>query len=95
METDIKQLLTEQEGRIKGHIDVLVEDFNAKVELISEQHTSMMNKIESLDTKVESLNMQMIETNIRLGHIEDQLRRKVDYEEFEKLEKRVALLEAR
>ncbi|GEM_PF-4944569 len=41
------------------------------------------------------MNVKMTEINIRLGHVEDGLRRKIDYEDFEKLEKRVALLEAR
>lgn len=92
--TDIetKKLLEEQRKIFsedtKGFIGVLVENFDSKIELIAEQHNSMMNKIETL-------NVQMVETNVRLGHIEDGLRRKVDYEDFEKLEKRVALLEAR
>lgn len=92
MDNDIKQLLEEQRKAfgedMRGYVGVLLEDVNAKVSLIAEQHTSIMSKIEAV-------NKQMVETNVRLGHIEDNLRRKVDYEEFEKLEKRVALLEAR
>jgi hypothetical protein len=95
---EIKKLLDEQRKTLsedmKGYMGTFVESVNSKIELIAEQHLSMANKIDSLDSKVESLNIQMIEVNIRLGHIEDQLRRKVDYEDFEKLEKRVALLEA-
>ena len=98
MSVEIKQLLEEQRKAlsedVKGYIGTLMEDVNSKIGLIAEQHTSTASKIDTLDAKVETINTQMIETNIRLGHIEDNLRRKVDYEDFEKLEKRVAVLEA-
>ena len=105
METDIKQLLEEQQAKtekrigefkdeIKSYIGVLVEDFDAKVGLISEQHGSIMKVLENHTRQIDEMKEHMVETNIRLGHIEDQLRKKVNYEDFEKLEKRVALLEA-
>ena len=106
METDTKKLLEDQENRIgariqtfteeiKGYIGVLVEDFDKKIELIAEQHKSIMEVLREHTRQIEEIKTQIMEMNIRLGHIEDQLRRKVDYEDFEKLEKRVALLETR
>jgi hypothetical protein len=45
--------------------------------------------------QIQEVKEQIVEINIRLRHVEDNLRRKIDYEEFKKLEKRVALLETR
>src|SRR3989344_2590991 len=113
METDIKQLLEEQRKNfaedVKGYIGVLVEDFDKKIELIAEQHKSIMEvlkehtrqineikeQIMQMNIQINTINKQLIEVNVRLGHVEDNLRRKIDFEDFEKLEKRVALLEAR
>lgn len=117
---DIKKLLDAQaeriEGKIKTHIGVLVEDFDAKVELIAEQHSSIMRVLEmhtkqvkaieesliKLDIRLGRLEDDAAETNRRLGRIEDRLTRVentlkgvVDYEEFQGLVKRVALLESR
>ena len=106
METDIKQLLEEQRKifseDMRGYIGVLVEDFDSKIELIAEQHKSIMEvlrehtrQITEIKEQIMQMNVKISEINIRLGHVEDNLRRKIDYEDFEKLEKRVALLEAR
>lgn len=113
MGADIKQILEEQRKTfaedVKGYIGVLVEDFDKKIELIAEQHKSIMevlkehtrqigemkDQIIQMNVRISAMDKQLTETNIRLGHIEDQLQRKINYEDFEKLEKRVALLEAR
>lgn len=106
METDVKQLLEEQRKTfaedVKGYIGVLVEDFDSKIKLISEQYKSVMEvlkehirQIEEMKTQIMEINVRLTEMNIRLGHVEDNLRRKIDFEDFERLEKRVALLEAR
>src|SRR3989338_7059122 len=106
METDIKQLLEEQRKNfaedVKGYIGVLVENFKKKIELIAEQHKSIMEvlkehtrQINEIKEQIMQMNVKMTEINVRLGHVEDSLHRKIDYEDFEKLEKRVALLEAR
>jgi len=80
---------------MKGYIGTLVEDFDKKIELIAEQHRSIMEVLKEHTRQINEMRDQIVQMNIRLGHIEDQLRRKIDYEDFEKLEKRVALLEAR
>ena len=106
VDVDIKKLLEEQQiktekrigefkDEIKGYIGVLVEDFDKKIELIAEQHKSIMEVLREHTRQIEDMKTQIMEMNIRLGHIEEQLRRKIDYEDFEKLEKRVALLEAK
>lgn len=104
--TDIKKLLEEQSEKIekrvdgfkeeiKGYIGVLIEDFDKKIELIAEQHKSIMEVLREHTRQIGEIKVQIMQMNIRLGHIEDQFRRKIDYEDFEKLEKRVALLETR
>lgn len=102
---DVKKLLEEQRKifseDMKGHIGVLVEDFDSKIKLIAEQHKSIMEvlrehtrQISEIKEQIMQMNAKMSEINVQLGHVEDNLRRKIDYEDFEKLEKRVALLEA-
>lgn len=103
MEQDIKKLLKEQSEEIKKelgeefrrHVGILVEDFNDKVKLVSEQHISIMKVLENHTREIEKMKDELIGVNIRLDRIDDKLTRKVDYEEFQKLEKRVAVLELR
>lgn len=79
----------------KLHVNALVEDFDDKVKLIAEQHLSIMRVLEDHTQRLGAIEEKLISVDIRLGRIEDQLKRKVDYEEFEGLLKRVALLESR
>ena len=99
METDIKKLLDEQKKEIihevtqqvtrdvtkevtnavVQQVGVLLEGVNDNIKLIAEQHTSTQERLDSID--------------VRLTHIEDELTQKVDYNEFDKLEKRVGILE--
>lgn len=96
---EIQQLLNKQtvdiEKKFKEHVDVLVEDFDDKVKLIAEQHLSIMRVLEDHTRRLKAIEEELIDVNIRLGRVEDQLKRKVDYEEFQGLLKRVTLLETR
>ena len=92
---ELKKLLNKQSEEIKRHIGVLSEDFDAKIQLVAEQYGSIMEVLEKSTRDIEAIKENIITTNIRLSHIEDQLRRKVDYEDFERLEKRLSVLEAR
>ena len=83
------------EQRVKTHIGVLVENFDDKVKLIAEQHLSIMRVLENHTRQLKAIAEKLIDVDIRLGRVEDQLKRKVDYEEFQGLLKRVALLESR
>jgi len=71
--------------------DVLLEDIYSSVKVIGEQVSDLMH----LKPMVESLvdDMQIVKSDIDL--IKGNLKRKVDLEDFEQLEKRVSRLESR
>lgn len=79
----------------KLHVNALVEDFDEKIKLIAEQHLSIMRVLEDHTRRLKAIEEKLIDVDIRLGRVEDQLKRKVDYEEFKSLLKRVTLLESR
>lgn len=102
MAEEIKEILKEYNKDIKRHIDVLKEDFDDKVALIGEQYDSIIKKLESHDEKLESHDEKFasIEKNIEIIKVDIQFiksgfKKKVDLEEFEVLEKRVAILESK
>lgn len=100
---EIKQILEEQNKKFrkeinedfKLHVHVLVEDFDSKIKFISEQHLSIMRVLENHTARFKVIEQKLMKIDIRLDRIEDQLKRKVNYEEFRSLLKRVALLESR
>jgi peptidoglycan hydrolase CwlO-like protein len=106
---DIKTLLKQQEERIKRHIDVLKEDFDSKVALIVEQYDSIIQRLDSHSEMIASMkedieimkgdmeimkkDIEVIKVNVTF--IKNSLKKKVDVEEFEALERRVSILEAK
>jgi peptidoglycan hydrolase CwlO-like protein len=102
-------LLKEYTKEVKNHIGVMREDFDAKVKIIGEQYTSLNNNVGSLGSKFDSLdekfdkldnkvdrNTEMLgQVMVDVNQIKHDLKRKVDYDEFARLEKRVRLLEVR
>jgi septal ring factor EnvC (AmiA/AmiB activator) len=104
---DIKSLLKEQEKRIeerieekiKRHIDVLKEDFDSKVALIAEQYDSIRETLDSHSEMIASIkeDIDIMKGDIEvmkgdITFIKNSLKKKVDVEEFEALERRVAIL---
>jgi polyhydroxyalkanoate synthesis regulator phasin len=96
---DIKTLLKEQEERIeeriKRHIDVLKEDFDSKVALIAEQYDSITQILDSHSKMIASIKEDIEIMKVDIAFIKNSLKKKVDVEEFEALERRVAILEAK
>lgn len=92
---ELQKLLDKQTIDIEKHIGVLVEDFDSKIKLIAEQHLSIMRVLENHTRRLKAIEEKLIDVDIKLGRVEDQLKRKVDYEEFQGLLKRVTLLESR
>lgn len=101
-EVKLKDILKVQREEYQGFLDVLKEDFNSKVNLIAEQYDSIR---ETLDKHGETLNShtEMIVSmkedieimKVDIAFIKNSLKKKVDAEEFEVLERRVAILEAK
>ena len=85
-EKDFKKLLKEQTEEIKRHEKVLLEEFQTQLKVVSEVQLEHSRKLDAL--------LEMIANNTEnLELIKSMLRRKVDIDEFEALEKRVMLLE--
>lgn len=92
---DIKTLLKEYNEDIKRHVDVLKEDFDSKVQLITEQYDSIIKRLDSHDEKLVSMEKNIEIIKVDIAFIKNGLKRKVDLEEFEALERRVVILEAK
>ena len=100
---DIKTLLKEHREElrkdisedIKRHIDVLGEDFDGKVSLIAEQYNSIKERLDSHSEMIASIKEDIEIMKVDVEFIKNSLKKKVDVEEFEALEKRVIILEAK
>jgi hypothetical protein len=102
---DIK--LKEQREEYQRYIGVVSEDFHKQIKIIAEQHGSIIKRLDThtemmgeLTVKLERLRLEIekIKKDIEIikldiQFIKHELKRKVDRDEFEALEKRVALLE--
>lgn len=98
----IKTILKEYNKDIKRHIGVLNENFNGKIKIIAEQYGDIKNTLGShtiiLDSHTDMIasmkeDIEIIKTDIEF--IKSGLKKKVDYEEFSALEKRLVLLESK
>src|SRR6266511_2140771 len=96
-ESKLKDILNEQRDGFQRHVDtqivqqreefqhfagILKEDFDSKMELIGEQYGSIREMMGALAEDV-----QIVKSDIEF--IKGSLRKKVDYDEFSALEKRV------
>ncbi len=80
--------MTKQREEFQRFIGIVKEDFDSKVELIGEQYGTIK---EMMGTIAED--MEIVKSDIEF--IKGSLRKKVDYDEFQALERRVAMLEAK
>jgi len=92
---DIKSLLRVQTEEIKKHINVLKEDFDSKVSLIAEQYSSIKARLDSHSEMIASIKEDIEIMKVDVEFIKNSLKKKVDLEEFEALERRVIVLEAK
>lgn len=83
------------EERVKTHIGVLVEDFDEKVKIIAEQHLTVMRVLQEHTRQIKDIEERIIGMDIKLDRIDANLQKRVEYEDFRNLVKRVTLLESR
>lgn len=89
----LKKLLKEQTDEIKRHQKMLLEEFNSRLKVVAEVQVGDTKKLIDHTKKLDAL-MEMVALNTeQLDLIKSMLKRKVDLEEYEKLEKRVSFLE--
>jgi len=80
---------------MKRYFDVVREDFDSKVKLITEQYDSIRETLDSHTEMIVSMKEDIEIMKIDIAFIKAGLKKKVDLEEFEALERRVAILEAK
>lgn len=105
----INSKLQEQREEYQRYLGVLKEDFDSKVNVVCEQygdikktqnqHTKMIGFLqENMVMMQETMKIMQENTEIMKADLEiikNSVKRKVDYDEFEALSKRVLLLEAK
>ena len=108
-EQKLKEILKEQREEYQRYLGTLQEDFDSKVKLLAEQYDSIRKTLESHSETLEShseilkSHSEMIASmkedieimKIDIAFIKNSLKKKVDVEEFQALESRVAVLEAK
>ena len=92
-DTDTK--IEEYKEEIKRYFDVAREDFDGKVKLIAEQYASIIEKLDSHEVRLVSMEKNIEIMKVDIVFIKSGMKKKVDAEEFETLERRVVILEAK
>lgn len=86
-------MLNVQTDEIKRHQKMLLEEFQSRLKVVAEVQVDHTEKFKEISKKLDAI-MEMTALNTEnIETIKGMLKRKVDFEEFEKLEKRVSLLE--
>ncbi len=80
-EGKLKEILDGQRSDFQHIVGIFKEDLESKIQIIGEQFGSMMEDI------------QIIKTDVQF--VKGALKKKVDYDEFDALAKRVSLIESR
>ncbi|MBI4053703.1 MAG: hypothetical protein HY397_00060 [Candidatus Doudnabacteria bacterium] len=94
-ESQLRTILFEQRQEYQRYLGVVAEDFKAGMKLIAESVSDLQQQLIALRDMV-AKNTEDIEViKLEITAIKNMLKRKVDLEEFESLEKRVAMLEKR
>ncbi len=94
-ENKLKEILTEQRTEFQHVVGIFKEDIESKINLIAEQYQDIKSAQKSHTEMIGSLmeDVQIIKSDVQFLKVE--LKRKVDYDEFDALTKRVALLESK
>lgn len=94
-ENKLKEILAEQRTEFQHVVGIFKEDLESKISLIAEQYhdikSSQKTQTEMIGSMMEDV--QIIKSDIQF--LKRELKRKVDYDEFDALTKRVSLLESK
>jgi len=94
-EKKLKKILIEQRKEYQHYLGALTESFESQVKLIAESILGIQEQLVALRDMV-AKNTENIEImKVDINFIKGGLKKKVDFEEFEALGKRVAILEAK
>lgn len=94
-ENKLKEIFTEQRVEFQHVVGIFKEDLESKIDLIAEQYQEIKTIQKTQTEMIGSLmeDVQIIKSDVQFLKVE--LKRKVDYDEFDALAKRVALLESK
>ena len=94
-ERKLKEILTEQRSEFQHAVGIFKEDLESKINLIAEQYQDIKATQGTHTQMIGSLleDAQIIKSDVQF--LKRELKRKVDYDEFDALSKRVALLESK
>ncbi len=94
-ENKLKEILNGQRQEFQHFIGIIKEDIESKMQLIGEQYAGVDAKLGSHTEMIASVaeDIHIIKSDIHF--IKGELKKKVDYAEFESLEKRAAVPEAK
>jgi len=101
-EKKLKRILKEHQkhsdakfNELKRYFGVAREDFDSKVKLIAEQYDTIIEKLDFHEARLVSIEKNIEIMKVDISFIKNGLKKKVDVEEFEALERRIAILEAK
>ncbi len=94
-ESKLREILTEKRTEFQHVVGIFKEDLESKINLIAEQYQEIKTTQKTQTEMIGSLmeDVQIIKSDVQFLKVE--LKRKVDYDEFDALTKRVSLLEAK
>jgi len=100
MADDLKQFIKEQGEETRRHFDVVAEDLTSEIQTVAEQVASNTEKITSIqeklvehDARFAGIGSTLEVMKIDLEFIKNELKQKVNRDEFVALEKRLSMLE--
>lgn len=92
-ENKLKEILAGQRTEFQHVVGIFKEDLESKIKLIAEQYQDIRSNQKTHTEMTGSLmeDVQIIKSDVQF--LKRELKRKVDYDEFDALAKRVSLLE--
>jgi chromosome segregation ATPase len=105
----LENILNNQREEYQRYLGIVAEDFKSQVKTVAEGVEILSDKIDRVETRLDGVETRLdgvetrldgVETNTEIiktdiEFIKNNLKKKVDLEEFEALEKRVSFLEAK
>ena len=93
--SEIKRHFDERTAETKRHFDVVAESVKGEVKIIAEQYGGIKKILDSHTEMIGKVMEDMTVVKMNIEFIKGALKKKVDYDEFIALERRVTFIEAK
>lgn len=90
---DIKRHVDEKSAESQRHFDVVAEDLKSEIQTVAEQVAANTEKLEEHNQRFDNIESILEVMKLDLGFIKNELKQKVNRDEFAVLEKRLSVLE--